>query len=200
MIFIKKLRSFNLFLLFNYAIGFIYAKVFFKKANLIRIPFYLRNEGKFIYDEGLTLAPNTLIEIFGEESILQIGKNFTSYYNLHIGCCDHISIGDNVLVASNVYISDHQHGNYKNLDEYTTSVPFQEPVKRQILTKAVSIGDNVWIGEGAKILPGTIIGNGSIIGAGSVVTKNIPENSISVGSPAKVIKYYSMSHKTWLDA
>ena len=50
----------------------------------------------------------------------------------------------------------------------------------------VNIGNNVWIGAGAIILPGVSIGDNSVIGAGSVVTKDIPNNSIAVGNPAKV--------------
>ena len=53
---------------------------------------------------------------------------------------------------------------------------------------AVIIGDNVWIGGNAVINPGVTIGNNCVIGAGSVVTKNIPDNSIAVGNPARVIR------------
>ena len=51
----------------------------------------------------------------------------------------------------------------------------------------VSIGDNVFVGAGTIILPGVYIGNRVIIGAGSIVTKDIPDNSVAVGNPAKVI-------------
>ena len=54
--------------------------------------------------------------------------------------------------------------------------------------KDVTIGNNVWIGSGAIILGGITIGDNSIIGAGAVVNKDIPEDSIAVGVPAKVIK------------
>jgi lipopolysaccharide O-acetyltransferase len=59
------------------------------------------------------------------------------------------------------------------------------------------IGDNVWIGESVMILPGVKIGRGSVIGAGSVVTKSIPEFSIAVGNPAKVVKTFSADTNTW---
>ena len=50
------------------------------------------------------------------------------------------------------------------------------------------IGENVWIGSNATIVPGVTIENGSIIAAGSVVTKNVPENVVVGGVPAKIIK------------
>ena len=62
----------------------------------------------------------------------------------------------------------------------------------------VIIGNNVWIGEGAAILSGVKIGEGSIIGTNSVVLKDIPPNSIAVGSPAKVIKKYDFDKKEWI--
>ena len=60
-----------------------------------------------------------------------------------------------------------------------------------MIPKRVTIGKNVWIGSGSIILPGVSIGDNSIIGAGSVVNKDIPENSIAVGNPCKVIKKIS---------
>ena len=54
----------------------------------------------------------------------------------------------------------------------------------------VIIGDNVFVGQGSIILPNTHIGNRVIIGAGSVVSKDIPDNSVAAGSPARVIESY----------
>ena len=49
---------------------------------------------------------------------------------------------------------------------------------------------NVWIGGGVKVMPGVTIGDNVVIGAGSVVTRDIPPNSLAVGSPCKVIKSF----------
>jgi maltose O-acetyltransferase len=54
--------------------------------------------------------------------------------------------------------------------------------------KPVTIGDDCWIGGGTIICPGVTIGNRCVIGAGSVVTKDIPDDSLAVGNPAKVIR------------
>jgi acetyltransferase-like isoleucine patch superfamily enzyme len=57
------------------------------------------------------------------------------------------------------------------------------------LNNFVTIGDDVWIGANVVVLPGVTIGNGAIIGAGSIVTKDVPENSIAIGAPCKVVDY-----------
>ena len=86
-----------------------------------------------------------------------------------------IRIGDGALIGHNVVIATLNHD--------------AVPDKRASLIPApVSIGKNVWIGSGSVILPGVSIGDNSVIGAGSVVTKDIPENVIAFGHPAKVQK------------
>jgi acetyltransferase-like isoleucine patch superfamily enzyme len=62
----------------------------------------------------------------------------------------------------------------------------------------VRIEKGCWIGEKVIILPGVNIGKRSIIGAGSVVTKSIPEYSIAVGNPARVIKTWNKDKKQWV--
>ena len=64
------------------------------------------------------------------------------------------------------------------------------PVSKQpkITKGGIIVGDDVWIGFGVIVLDGVQIGNGAIVGAGSVVTKNIPEECIAVGNPARIVK------------
>lgn len=116
---------------------------------------------------------------------------------VHIGCTNYIEIGNNVLMASKIYISDHNHGYYSGSNQ---SNPLTEPSKRIVNNdKKVIIGNNVWIGENVSILPGVKIGDGSVIGANSVVTKNIPQFSIAVGNPAKIVKFFSFDRQEWIN-
>lgn len=109
---------------------------------------------------------------------LSVGKDVF----INFGCiiddsfCWLISIGDHVTLAPNVHILAHDASTKKELG-YTK-------------IGGVNIGNCVFVGAGSIILPGVSIGNRVVIGAGSVVTKNIPDNSLAVGNPAKVICTY----------
>lgn len=138
------------------------------------------------------------INMYGEKLYMpkiKIKNNVIINDFVHIGCTNYVEIGNNVLMASKIYISDHNHGYYTGDNQ---SNPLIEPRKRIVTNdKKIIIGDNVWIGESVSILPGVEIGNGVIIGANAVVTKNIPEYSIAIGNPARVIKKYNFLMEKW---
>ncbi len=92
-----------------------------------------------------------------------------------------IEIGNDVWTGHNVYITDQNHG----YEDITCPISQQTQPERP-----VSIGDGSWLGFGAVILPGARIGKHVTIGANSVVTGDIPDYSVAVGSPAKVIRRY----------
>lgn len=90
-----------------------------------------------------------------------------------------LEIGDYVRIAAHVVIIPANHI-FTNLSI---------PITKQGLTKqGIKIGNDVWIGTGAKILDGVSIDSGSVIAAGCVVNKNIPEYSIVVGIPCRIVK------------
>jgi maltose O-acetyltransferase len=100
------------------------------------------------------------------------------YFNVNCVVLDtmKITIGNNVFFGPGVHI-------------YTATHPLDALERRTIeFSKPVVIGNDCWIGGNSVICPGVTIGNGCVIGAGSVVTKNIPDNSLAVGNPAKVIR------------
>ena len=90
-----------------------------------------------------------------------------------------IDIGDDVFTGMNVYITDQNHG-YEDLDmPIGTQLPSEDPVV---------IGADSWIGSGAVILPGARIGRHVVVGANSVVRGEIPDYSVVVGSPGRVVR------------
>ena len=106
---------------------------------------------------------------------MKVGKNFKRLNGVILdhGHCWLIEIGDNVTIAPRVHILCHDASTKQFLN----------------FTKIgrVTIGDNVFIGAEAVVLPNVIIGNNVVIGANSTITHSIPDNSVAIGSPAKVI-------------
>lgn len=180
------------------AISLLYTKLFWKKARLIRIPSRIRGKKAIQYGIGLTTGYSCRMEINGDvinEKKLIIGDNCIMGDYVHIVANKFVKIGTNVLIASRVFITDSNHGSYHGDNQ---SKPEEQPNSRPMNYAPVAIGDNVWIGENVSIMPGVYIGNGSIIGANSVVTKNIPDECIAAGIPAKVIKRYNSEKELWI--
>jgi len=99
-----------------------------------------------------------------------------------------INLGNYVMLAQNIVLSGLNHG-YEDI-----TIP---PRLQKVTTKQITIADNVWIGANSVVTAGVTIGKHAIIGAGSVVTKDIPEYSVAVGNPARVIKRYNFMTNNW---
>ena len=108
---------------------------------------------------------------------ISVGDDFLANYNVSILDVAPVHIGDHVMLGPNVLISAAGH-------------PLSPKERRKHLAyaKPVTIGNDVWVGGNVTILPGVKIGNNVVIGAGAVVNKDIPDDSLAVGVPAKVIK------------
>lgn len=89
-----------------------------------------------------------------------------------------ISIGNNVHITDGVKFITHDGG----------TLLFRKYVPDLEITKPIVLGNDIYLGNNVIILPGVHIGDKVVIGAGAVVTKDIPDNSVAVGVPAKVIK------------
>jgi acetyltransferase-like isoleucine patch superfamily enzyme len=99
-----------------------------------------------------------------------------------------VTLGNYVTMAQHVVLSGLNHG----FEDVTVSTRLQK-----VITKQITVCDDVWIGANSVITAGVTIGKHSVIGAGSVVTKDIPEYCVAVGNPAKVIKKYNFKTSTW---
>lgn len=172
----------------------IITKIFYKKARLIRRPVYIRGKKNLVYGSGFTTGHACRFDLLGEDKALQIGKNCIIGDNVHIVAYEKVIIGDDVLMASKVFISDTNHGCSRGSKQEGPDIP---PNDRVLSTCPVKIGDRVWIGENVVILSGADIGNGCIIGANSVITGEIPDNSIVVGAPGRIIKKWNERLQIW---
>lgn len=92
-----------------------------------------------------------------------------------------IVIEDDVFFGPNVYVTDQNHG----MDDPAL------PIGRQTMPeKAVRIGWGSWLGTNTVVVPGVTIGRRVAVGAGSIVTTDLPDNSVAVGSPARVMRQH----------
>jgi len=171
----------------------------YPKARLIRLPFDIRYSSLIDLGRNLTTGFGCRLEVDpvkgSKEKYLIFGDNVQLNDYVHIAVSEKVVIGNDVLIASRVFISDHNHGFYSGDNQDS---PLTKPRDRLLSTNAVYIKDNVWIGENVCILPGVTIGKGCVIGSMSVVTKSIPDYSIAVGVPAKVIKIFDFEINQWV--
>lgn len=120
--------------------------------------------------------------IVGQGAFLNIGDN-VGISCTAIVCQNRITIGNNVKIGGNVVIYDTDF--HSLVGEHRNAIPEN---KSTLKTKPVFIQDGAFIGAHSIILKGVTIGKNAIVGAGSVVSKDIPENQIWAGNPAKFIK------------
>ena len=115
----------------------------------------------------------------GDRAVVTIGDRCLIGKGSGIVGHDTIEIGDDVYTGHNVYITDANHG-YEDPDT---------PIGRQFVDpRPVRIGAGSWLGHGTIVLPGSSIGRHVVVGAGSVVTGVLPDFSVAVGNPARVIR------------
>lgn len=136
------------------------------------------NHGQNVYLQGP-------IEVdYGQ--FTHLGDNFYSNFNLTILDTCPVTIGNNVMCGPNVTFATPLH----------PLLPTQRNARKQSGGKiadieygaAITVGDNCWLASNVTVCPGVKIGKNCVIGAGSVVTKDIPDNSLALGVPAKVIR------------
>jgi acetyltransferase-like isoleucine patch superfamily enzyme len=131
-------------------------------------------------DESFSLFPPFYTD-FGKN--IMIGKNVFINSGCRFQDQAGITIGDGTLIGHNAVLATLNHGLMPN--DRSTLYP-----------APIVIGKNVWIGASVTITPGVTIGDNAVIAAGAVVTKDVPENAVAGGVPAKIIKYIDVNNNS----
>lgn len=140
------------------------------KKEIIRLEKELLGKTK----ENIFIHPPLYVD-YGRH--IEVGENFYANMDCIFLDVNKITLGDYVMLGPRVSL-------------YTAGHPIDPLVRASELEYGlpITIGDYVWIGGNSVVLPGVNIGNNVIVGAGSVVTKDIPDNWIVGGNPAKKIR------------
>jgi len=165
---------------------------------LVRLGWYkLRFRGRLKTDGIAFICPKVTFEI-GKDATLRLGRwswvGTGSKIRVHegevsigaktvmgqectISAFQHVSIGRECIIADRVMLIDFDHG----------VVEVERPIREQgIYKRDVRVGHNVWMGYGACVLRGVTIGDNAIVGTSTVVTKDVPDNAVVGGVPARL--------------
>ena len=136
-------------------------------------------------NDGLRLGDNVYI---GRNTILSCKEGSIEvgdYANISANCSllseTEISLGRYCFLAGHCYLVA---GGNHSFDDVSRPIMFQPSVSKG----GIRVGDDVWLGAGVIVLDGATIGQGTVVGAGAVVTESLPEFSVAVGSPARVVR------------
>lgn len=176
----------------------LYYRFVFKKVGIKSI---IYTPMRIVNPSNITIGNKTLIE---KEATLYsikqyanktyngeifIGDNVYINHHCNVTCANSIKIENDVLLAYNVSIFDFDHG-YEDINSNINRCDL-------IVKGPIVIGEKSWIGMNVAILGKVKIGKHCIIGANSVVIKDIPDYSIAVGNPARVIKQFNKETNKW---
>jgi acetyltransferase-like isoleucine patch superfamily enzyme len=118
-------------------------------------------------------------KVRAHEGHVSIGAKSVLGQECTISAYQHVSIGRDCIIADRVMLIDFDHG----------VADVDRPIREQgIYKRDVNVGHNVWIGYGACVLRGVTIGDNCIVGTGAVVTRDVPDNGVAVGVPARIIR------------
>jgi acetyltransferase-like isoleucine patch superfamily enzyme len=141
------------------------------------VTFEIGREAKVVLGRWSWLGDGCKIR--AHEGVVEIGAKSVLGQECTLSCYQRISIGRECIIADRTMLIDFDHG----------AVEVERPIREQgIYKRDVRVGHNVWIGYGACILRGVTVGNNAIIGTLSVVTKDVPEDAVVGGAPARLLR------------
>lgn len=170
----------------------------FKKIGYSTV---IKNPMKIYSPENISIGKRTIIEegatLYSVNEYngkkyngkIFIGNNVYINHHFNATSANSIIIENDVLMAYNVSIFDFDH-NYYDIEANINQTDL-------IVKGSVCIGEKSWIGMNVSILGNVKIGKHCVVGANSVVTKDIPDYSIAIGNPVKIIKMFNIQTNTW---
>jgi acetyltransferase-like isoleucine patch superfamily enzyme len=165
---------------FSIAVGGAFAS--FGSRSLIEPPVRIAGERRISIGDDVFVASGSWLQTLGagDDVALELADGTSIAGGCVLSAAKSIRVGAKVLFARNVYVADHRHA-------------FDDPA-RAVLDQGITeiapveICDGAWLGENVVVGPGVRIGRGAVIGANAVVLDDVPDYSVAVGVPARVIR------------
>jgi acetyltransferase-like isoleucine patch superfamily enzyme len=157
----------------------------FGPNSVLQPPIRLRGEGRIAIGSGVFVGSGSWLQVLegGEGVALELGDGTSIAGNCVLSAARSVRLGSKVLLARNVYVSDHIHA-YRD----TAHAVLEQGVEQ---VEPVVIEDGAWLGQNVIVCPGVRIGRGAVVGGNSVVLEDVPDYSLAVGSPAKVVREFA---------
>ncbi|MDP1821495.1 MAG: acyltransferase [Acidimicrobiales bacterium] len=127
----------------------------------------------------------------GVTPTLRIGDRTRIGRLAHIACVGEVEIGADVLASERIFIGDTYHG-YEDPTKPVIQQPMAAP-------RAVRIEEGAFLGIGCAVLLGVTVGAHAYVAAGAVVTRDVPDRSLAVGNPARVVRRWDERAARWVD-
>jgi acetyltransferase-like isoleucine patch superfamily enzyme len=161
----------------------------FGRGTVIELPVRLMGESRIALGSGVFLGSGCWLRVgpTGEGVALEIGDRTSVAGGCVFSAEESVRIGDSVLIARNVYIADHMHA----FDGERTVAVLDQGVTR---VAKVEICSGAWLGQNVVVGPGVRVGRGAVIGSNSVVLSDVPDYSVAVGAPARVVRTFGPTH------
>lgn len=172
------------------AFSWLVARTFasFGRETILMCPIRLSGESRIAIGEDVFVGADCWLHVMpdgnNQSVAISIGSGSSMAGACVISAARSVCLEEGVLLARNVYIADHRH----RFSE--TDIPIINQGIENISPVLVKRG--AWLGQNVVVCPGVTIGRGAVIGANSVVTQDIPDFSIAVGAPARVVKMIEM--------
>jgi lipopolysaccharide O-acetyltransferase len=154
----------------------------FGAHSVIEPPVRLGGERRIAIGDDVYVGAGSWLQVLGDgDSVaLHIGDGTSIAGGCVLSAGASIRLGRKVLIARNVYVADHSHAFVD-----TTRAVLDQGIDR---IAPVEIGDGAWLGENVVVGPGVRIGRGAVVGANAVVLDDVPDHSVAVGAPARVVR------------
>lgn len=156
----------------------------FGRGTILMSPIRLSGEGRIGIGDNVYVGAGSWLQAVSDGAnkapSLRIGSRTSIAGYCVLSAVRSVVLEDDVLLARNVYISDHIH---KFTD---TGVPIKDQGVDKV--EPVLICKGAWLGQNVVVCPGVRIGRNAVVGANSVVNSDVPDHSIAVGAPARVVK------------